>query len=189
MNEKCNNEINSNNKHNVSILNKIGHKPLLLDSIFAFVDKRPMIFPYLIDKDPLLKKNLKKTIKPMKKENTLLNSFNDNIYKYITYRLLYEINSESVLNKIKEMIIKDYRKSEIYFTKESKLEDFHGIFDDMDPRPQSALDYFYQELIEAFKKNEFPSNLNIKFSTILMYIPKKKNFISFIKDYLYLQKE
>ena len=38
----------------------------------------------------------------MKKEKTLLDSFNDNIYKFIADRLLYEIDSEIVLKKLKK---------------------------------------------------------------------------------------
>ena len=183
------NEIKSNINNSISILNKIKHKQLLIDSIFSFAEKRPMIFPYLIGNDQLLKKNLKHTIEPMKKKNTLLDSFNDNIYKFIAYRLLLEINSEIVLQKIKEMLIKNYIDSGIYFSKNTLAKDNLGIFDELNSRPQSALDYFYKELIEVFKKNKLPSNLNIDFSTILDHIPKKKNFVSFIKDYLSIQKE
>ena len=125
----------------------------------------------------------------MKKEKTLLDSFNDNIYKFIADRLLYEIDSEIVLKKIKEILIKDYIYSKLYFTKTSKTKNFYDIFDDLNPKPQSALDYFYEELITVFKENELPSNINIKFSKIFEYLPKNKNFINFIKDYLHIQKE
>ena len=87
------------------------------------------------------------------------------------------------------MIIKNYRNSKIYFSKNYLAKDAFGIFDDLNQRPKSALDYFYQQLIEEFKINKLPSNINISFSSILEYIPKKKNFIRFIKDYLYIQKE
>ena len=33
------NNINSNINYNISLLNKIKHKPLLLDSIFTFAEK------------------------------------------------------------------------------------------------------------------------------------------------------
>ncbi len=41
----------------LSILNKISNKPLLIESIFPFLDNRPSILPYLLDKDIYLKKN------------------------------------------------------------------------------------------------------------------------------------
>ena len=71
------------------ILNKIKHKPLLLKNIFPFTDERPCIFPYLIDKDKLLKKGLKKSFVSLKKDNNI-SEINIIIFKYITYRLLFE---------------------------------------------------------------------------------------------------
>ena len=39
---------------NISILNKINHKPLLLEKIFSFCSIRPIVLPYLINKDYIL---------------------------------------------------------------------------------------------------------------------------------------
>jgi hypothetical protein len=81
------------------ILNKIKHKPILFNYIFLFIENRPIIFPYLIDKDPIFKQSLKHTIETMNKRNALSIDLNNNIYRFIFYRLLYEINPNYLILK------------------------------------------------------------------------------------------
>ena len=55
----------------ISILNKIKHKPTILKFIFPFSDERPFIFPYIVNKDQTLKKNLKSAFISLRKDNNL----------------------------------------------------------------------------------------------------------------------
>jgi hypothetical protein len=77
------------NKIYISILNKIKHKPTLLKFIFSFSDERPFIFPHIINKDQILKKNLKSAFSSLTKKNNI-SGMNTIIYKFVSYRLLSE---------------------------------------------------------------------------------------------------
>jgi hypothetical protein len=81
------------NKIYISILNKVKHKPTLLNFIFSFSDERPFIFPYIIKKDQILKKQLKNAFSSLRKDNNL-SEMNTIIYKFVSYRLL----SETIIN-------------------------------------------------------------------------------------------
>jgi len=83
----------------ISILNKINHKPLLLNSIFPFVSQRPYILPCILDQDFLLKNKLKTSIGKIKKNNSLENK--EIIYKFISYKLLYNMQlDENLISRI-----------------------------------------------------------------------------------------
>ena len=57
---KAFNEINKDNEKNYNcLLTKIGHKPIIMTSIYSFVQSRPCILLYLISKDQSLKSSLK----------------------------------------------------------------------------------------------------------------------------------
>ena len=161
----------------ISLLNKIKHKPILLESIFSFVEKRAFIFPYLIDNDPILKRNLKNSIEPINKKNNLSININDNICKFITFRLLYQIDINKLLEQIKKIFIKEYNKKRL-----------SPFFENKDS-PPSLFNYFADIIIEIFKKMKIPDNININQYNILLNLPNGKKMINFIKDYLSVQKE
>ena len=145
------------------ILNKIKHKPIFLDQIFAFVCKRPYIFPYLIDSDSILKKNLKNTIEPMNKKNDLMKKVNDSIYKFISFRLLYETNINT--GEIDDISLKNY------------------LFKHISSEP-SMINYFSEKIIQTFKESKLPKNINIEKYIINQYLPSDEILINFLKDYL-----
>ena len=77
---------------NQLILNKIKHKPLLIEKIFPYTTNRPLIFQILLKSDLSLKESLKNTYKSLKKHNNLGIKTNDIFYKFKSYRILFEKN-------------------------------------------------------------------------------------------------
>ena len=149
------------------ILNRIKHKPILLDNIFSLVSRRPYIFPYLIDSDPILKKHLKNTIEPMNKKNNLMKNVNNNICKYISFRLLFETNINT--GEVDVISLKN-----------------NLINNNSQP---SMINFFLKKLISTFKASKIPKNINIDKSIIYNYLPSGEILINFLKDYLENKKE
>ena len=162
---------NIGNKTNIVqkklILNKIKHKPTLFNYIFTFVENRPIIFPYLIERDPILKQSLKNTIETMNKRNNLSDNINDNIYKFIFYRLLYEIDPNNLI----------FKKIENFF--ENKIGEL--IF--------NGHNHYKEIIIECLKEKYKISNINVGLNYILEYCNNEKDIKNYYIDYLYMQKE
>ena len=70
----------------LSLLNKIKHKPIILESIFSLSLKRPYILVNFITNDKYLKLTIKNTFDKLKKKNYLSQEINDNINLYIQYK-------------------------------------------------------------------------------------------------------
>ena len=85
---------------NELILNKIKHKPLLIEKIFPFTTKRPLIFQILLKSDLTLKDSLKNAFKSLKKNNNLDNETNEIFYKFKAHLIMFEKNlyEEYLLN-------------------------------------------------------------------------------------------
>ena len=83
-------EVKSNEKKNISILIKIKHKPIILESIFSYAQNRVFIIIDQISRNKILKSSLKKTFDKSKKNNNLSPEININIQKYIYYRKILE---------------------------------------------------------------------------------------------------
>ena len=81
---------------NELILNKINHKPLLIEKIFPYTINRPLIFQILLKNDISLKESLKIAFKSLKKNNNFDNETNEEFYRFIDYRLIFEKNYISV---------------------------------------------------------------------------------------------
>ena len=75
----------------LSLLNKIRHKPIILESIFSLSLKRPYILVNFITNDKYLKLTMKNTFDKLKKKNYLSQEINDNINRYIQYKNFLEI--------------------------------------------------------------------------------------------------
>ena len=73
-------------KNKTFILNKIKHKPVILESIYSFALKRPYIILDLISSDKTLKLQMKKIFDKSKVNNDLSPELNSNINLYIKYR-------------------------------------------------------------------------------------------------------
>ena len=87
INEK---EVKYNEQKNNSILIKIKHKPIILESIFSYAQNRVFIIFDQISRNRILKSSLKKTFDNSKKNNYLSPEININIKKYIYYRKILE---------------------------------------------------------------------------------------------------
>ena len=92
----------------ISILNKINHKPIIMENIYSFSQNRPYILLHLISNDLLLKSSMKNTFDNAKKVNNLSKDINDNINNYIFYRKILEILKEKT-----EKIISNIFKGEL----------------------------------------------------------------------------
>ena len=73
-------------KNKTFILNKIKHKPVILESIYSLALKRPYIILDLISSDKNLKLQMKKIFDKSKVNNDLSPELNNNINLYIKYR-------------------------------------------------------------------------------------------------------
>ena len=74
----------------IYLLNKIKHKPVILESTMSFSSKRLYILIHMISNDKILKERMKKVFDNSKHFNDLSKELNININQYITYRQYYE---------------------------------------------------------------------------------------------------
>jgi len=123
----------SNNQNNteikrISILNKIKAKQLLLETIFPFTYNRPMIIPYLLEKDLLLENSMKNLYKSLKKNNKFSSETNQIFHTFIDFRKKYRENfAQKYLDDF------GYIKSHLFDFKEgeSLFQLYRHIFDDI----------------------------------------------------------
>ena len=85
-------------KDKVYIINKVKHKPLILENIFSYSKNRPFILFNLIIGDKFLKSSLTKTFQKSQKKNELTKDLNINILNYISFRKIYENLTISIKN-------------------------------------------------------------------------------------------
>ena len=178
-------EIISNSKQ-IFIVNKIKHKPLLFDYIFPFIEKRPLTFTYLIGNDMILKEKIIPILESISRNNKLSKTINDNMYKFLLCRFLYEINLQKILKELKENMIKESN----YFNPFQTRFFNHWTSNDPIKNNNCILDYLYKLLIQKLKKKvNSIINIDIKYSKNLNDIYKNKYFGNYIIDYLNIQKE
>lgn len=112
----------------ISILNKIKAKQILIEKIFPFTYNRPMIIPYIIDKDLILENSMKSSYKSLKKKNLLSSEINSIFHNFIDFRKKYKENfSQKYLDDF------EYIKSQFkYFQRNGDLFMFYRhIFNDI----------------------------------------------------------
>ena len=86
------NSINKENEHNYnSILQKINHKPLLVENIFSYIKNKPFKFLHIIEKDKTLKESINSRFFNVKKNNLFSKEINDNISLIIFYKKFIEM--------------------------------------------------------------------------------------------------
>ena len=76
-----------------TILTKIKAKGVLFEKIQCYVSKRRYILPYLIDKDKVYQEELK-IYNGILKDNQLSSDFMENLFCFISDRMLFEIINE-----------------------------------------------------------------------------------------------
>lgn len=159
------------NKIYISIFNKIKHKPTLLKFIFTFSDERPFIFPYIINKDQILKRQLKGAFSSIRKDNNL-SEMNAIIYKFVSYRLL----SETII-----LDWYDFCRTWNNDKPEWSIEDLDLLFEDR--KKFSLIDYYNEILVGNRYKIKKDKNIHIKESIIQNYFPDGQKLKKFITDY------
>ena len=110
--------INISNKDKIFFLNKIKHKPVILESIFSFSKNRPYILLDMISTDKKLKIAMKKVFTNSKVNNDLSKELNINIKEYIRYRE----SSEKIKDECKN-IFSDNDKNIYKVIEKPNLED------------------------------------------------------------------
>ena len=115
-----NKEINLTKEHSVYIINKIKHKPILIEYVFSYSKNRPYILFNLISTDEILKASLKKTFENSQKENELTKDLNKNIINYISYRKIYEKLPISINETEKDLLKVNNKLNEIIQKKNYK---------------------------------------------------------------------
>ena len=129
------------------ILNKIKHKPIILEKIYSFSIKRPYIILDLISNNENLKLSLTKVFDNSKKNNDLSSELNKNINNYIKYR--------KISSKFPTLIKKIYDQ---FFQQNKKLLKIIQ-------KPNYKINFFEEKKILDFIKNikkEINENLAIK---------------------------
>ena len=168
---------NENNipKYN-SILQKINHKPLIVEYIFSFLKDKPYKFLNLIEKDHILKSTLNSSFNKVLKGNTLPKEFKDNIYLIQLYKKVQNFcfNQQNIIeNNVKystefeKYIIKNpidpsfiEYKSKCIYTEMLKYN--QNDISKIKPSISSFTDIIFYEI---GKYNHF----------ILVYLPSKNN--------------
>ena len=150
----------------ILILNKIKHKPIIIEKIFPYALKRPILFPYLINNDIILKLCLKNTYKSLKKNNNLSKEINDIYYKFIFCRLLYETDFNESITNI-EYITK--------YIKENKLYNYNNY--------TFYTILFYHIFINKHKDKKFLFNQTVFNNFIIDYFQLNKKIVLFIAGY------
>ena len=161
-----------------SMLIKINHKPLIMTSIYSFVQNRPYILLHIISNDSLLKSSLIDTFDNARKNNTLSTELNKNIDKYIFYRKLKE-KLDIKLQEIKSKIFEYNEKlnSLIYkpiidiTTNNELIIDFLDTVLDFSEAQNIIVNYIDKNYNKVGKKL-----LEIYYSNYLEELQKKKNY-------------
>ena len=134
------NSIDKKNKDNQDtyncLLRKIRHKPIIMSSIYSFVQNRPYILYHLISKDLLLKSSLKAIFANAQKDNDFSKELNENINHYKLYREL----KDKLTRDLEELKPKIFNENE-------KLNDII-----QKPKRYSKLDI--NSLLEKFKNSD-----------------------------------
>ena len=146
-----NTEEKEENNNNPCLLNKINHKPIIMETIYSFSQNRPYMLLHLISNDIQLKSSLKNIFDNAKKVNSLSKELNHNIENYIIFRKLKEriekkfSELKSEISKFNEKINSAIQKPENELTKE-------------EIKFQKEFDYIKYSLERFFDRDTFIKN-------------------------------
>ena len=151
-------------ENNINILNKIKHKPILLESIFSFIEKRFYIIIDFISEDKTLKSDLKKFFNKTKQKNSLSKELNINIKKYIFCRKILEKNN------LKDIIEFKYTSHEFnHYLTQDIISNNKGKDDKKDsPINYQNSKYEIYNFIAKYKINNNKNNLFLAFIKIFI---------------------
>ena len=156
----------------ILLFNKIKNKTIIFEYIQGFISHRHYILPFLIENDKILQAQLKNVFH-VSKNNTLSSKLMNNIYTFISDRMLYDIvNEEDIMNNDQYLDEED---------KDENKKDFNSIIKIY----QNRITYIYKNCKHYYNYN----NSKINNSILEKYIPNDKEFSLFILDFLSLQKK
>ena len=155
----------------ILLLNKIKNKIIIFEHIQGFVSHRHFILPFLFENDKILRSQLKHMF-VISKQNTLSSEFMDNIYTFISDRMLYDIINEE------EEILFNNNNDQYLGEEEMKEKTVVNIC-------KNRIKHIYENC-----KNFYNYNYTKISNTIIeKYYPNDKDISLFIFDYLSLQKK
>ena len=140
-----------------TILTKIKHKGILFEKIQGYVSKRHYILNYLINNDKVYQEQLK-IYNGILKDNQLSKEFMDNLFCFISDRMLFQIINEE----------KDILKDKNFYP-----DDTTNIYQE-----------YKKRIIFIFNKGDYLKGINISIAKLRKFLPKKDEFALFIFDYL-----
>ena len=143
------NSINKENKDDYnSILQKISHKPLIVEYIFSFIKDKPYKFLLLMEKDKTLKDLINSQFATVNKKNGFSEETNENIQTLILYKKLKE-NLHQYKDKDASILVNYYFEESI-------------IKNNSDP---SFLIYKSKYILNQIKGNKILKNVSIEVLT------------------------
>ena len=152
------NSINKENKDDYnSILQKISHKPLIVEYIFSFIKDKPYKFLLLMEKDKTLKDLINSQFASVNKKNSFTEETNENIQTLIIYKKFKE-----TLHQYKDLdasILVNYAFEE------------NIIKNNSDP---SFLIYKSKYILNQIKGNNILKNISIEGLTQIAFNEKEK---------------
>ena len=144
-----------------TILTKIKHKGIIFEYIQGFASKRHYILPYLISKDNELGDQLK-VLNDIKKNNQLSPEFTNNLYVFISDRMLFRIvNEENILENNKDQFINEEGEKE-----------------------ENDYQFLKRKILSYYISGKYINNINVNIKRLKKYLPNKKEFALFIFDFL-----
>ena len=142
-----------------TILTKIKHKGVLFENIQGFVSTRHYILPYLISKDKEYQEQLK-VFNDIKKKNQLSENFMNNLFTFISDRILFRIvNEENIMNNKDEEFIKEVEEENKY-------------------------NFLKKRILSHYISGKYNKDTNININKLRKYFPNKKEIALFIFDFL-----
>ena len=143
-----------------TILTKIMHKSLVFEYIQGYVSTRHYILPFLINNDKELHEDLK-ILNGIKKENQLSPNFINNLYTFISDRMLFRIINQ------KDM-----------------MENKNDEFINEEEGEENNYKFLKKKILNYYKVGKYCQDINIKINQLKKYLPNKKEFALFIFDFL-----
>ena len=145
-----------------TILTRINHKGILFENIQGFVSTRHYILPYLISNDKIYQNQLK-IFNGILKDNKLSSTFIDNLFTFISDRILFRILNEE-----------------------------KNIMDDNQYLPEEVEKNKYQilkkRILNVYKKGKY-NETNIDINILRKFLPQEKEFSLFLFDFLENKKQ
>ena len=170
----------SSNK--ITLLNKINHKPIIIESIFSYALERPYILVNFITNDEYLKLAMKNTFDHIKKNNDLSKEIIVNINLYIKYKKIFDIISKCLEeNMDQKKIVPFLQKKPSIKTDIFNNEDVNNFL-----KKNKGAYSILKRKSDLFKNDELYDVLNyFKFNekndTFLEYLKEQKKFGLFLE--------